>query len=88
MEDMMVQWCGDMGVAEWLGMIALWAVVMGLAIWAVSRLFPTQPGSHAHAVLDQRLARGDIDLETYTAALAAIDFSDRPAPQSDPLRGA
>lgn len=84
----MVQWCGDMGVAEWLGMIALWAAVIGFAIWAVFRLFPSQPGSHARAVLDQRLARGDIDLDTYREARAAIDLSDPPLRQSDPLRGA
>ena len=84
----MVQWCGDMGVAEWLGMIALWAAVVGLVIWAVSRLFPAQPDSHARAVLDQRLAQGDIDLDTYTAARSAIDLSGPDVPQPGPLRGA
>lgn len=84
----MVQWCGDAGVAEWLGMIALWVAAFGLVIWAVFRLFPTQPGSSALAALDRRLARGDIDLDTYAAARAAIELSDHPVPQSGPLKGA
>lgn len=84
----MVQCCGDMGVGEWLGMIALWATITGFAIWTIFRLFPSQPGSQARAVLDQSLARGDIDLDTYREARAAIDLSDPPLRQSDPLRGA
>ncbi len=84
----MIRWCSDSGVADWLGMIALWVAVIGLAIWAVFRLFPTQPGSHAREVLDQRLARGDIDLDAYRSVRAAIDLSEPPVPQSGPLRGA
>ncbi|MCB2412695.1 hypothetical protein LGT39_07540 [Demequina sp. TTPB684] len=84
----MVQWCGDMGVAEWLGMIALWAAVIGVAIWAVARLFPAQPSSHARALLDQRLAQGDTDVETYTSALAAMDLGEPGATRVEPLREA
>lgn len=84
----MMRWCSDTGLADWLGMIALWLAVIGLAIWAVFRLFPTQPGAHARDVLDRRLVRGDINLETYRAARAAIDLSDPHVPQSGPPRGA
>jgi putative membrane protein len=55
----------------WVGMIAFW----GLLIWAVYALVVTatrkpdrgrdpQPGSAA-AILDERLARGEIDAEEY-----------------------
>ncbi len=84
----MLQWCGDMGVTDWVSMIALWATVLGVTVWAVLRLFPTQPGSHARNVLDQRLAHGEIDLETYRSARAAMDLSDPELRQAGPLRGA
>lgn len=84
----MLRWCSGVGVADWLGMIALWVAVIGLAIWAVLRLFPVQPGSHARDALDQRLAQGDIDLEAYRAARAAIDLSDPRVPPSGRQRGA
>lgn len=58
-------WCGQMGVGGWIGMIAFWAVVVALVIWGVSRLFPAHNATDARVVLDQRLACGEIDAETY-----------------------
>ena len=52
---------------HWLGMAVFWAVLIGVAIWAVGRIFPP-PDSRptaARATLDERLARGEVDLEQY-----------------------
>lgn len=66
-------WCAQMGVGGWVGMAAFWLVVVGLAIWAVTRLFPVRTGEDARATLDRRLARGDIDSDTYRAIRAQLD---------------
>ena len=69
-------WCGQMGVSGWLGMAALWVVIVALAIWAISRLFPVRSGSDARAALDARLARGEIDPETYRLVREELDGLD------------
>jgi uncharacterized membrane protein len=53
--------------------VALWLVIVALAIWAVSRLFPVQSGASARATLDARLARGEIDPETYRLVRDELD---------------
>lgn len=59
-------WCGQMGLAGWLGMAALWLLILGVVIWAVMRLFPVQrSATPAREALDERLARGDIDATQY-----------------------
>ncbi len=52
---------------HWLGMAIFWVGLIGVAIWAVGRLFPPADGrpSAARAALDERLARGEVDLEQY-----------------------
>ncbi|MCG2800162.1 MAG: hypothetical protein L6367_16710 [Cellulomonas sp.] len=62
-----------MNVATWVGMIVVWAVVLGLAVWAVCRLFPANRGPDPHATLDARLASGDIDPSTYQQVLQQLD---------------
>lgn len=66
-------WCGQMGISGWLGMGAFWLVVVALAIWAVTRLFPAQAGGDPRATLDARLARGEIDAETYHRIRQELD---------------
>ena len=66
-------WCAQMGVSGWVGMAAFWLVVVALVIWALTRLFPGQPGGSARAVLDERLARGEIDPETYRLVREELD---------------
>lgn len=60
-------WCGQAGAAGWVSMIAFWVVVVAVVVWAVAKLFPTQTEPDPGAVLDSRLAAGDIDQETYRA---------------------
>ena len=68
-----------MGAGGWILMILFWAVLVGLIIFAVIRIFPgrdTQPSPPAprvtrppadtpREILDRRLANGEIDLETH-----------------------
>lgn len=79
---------------SWLLMIGLW----GLIIWAVYNLAlgrrpPTHhgPGPDARQILDARLARGDIDTDTYRRLrdLIGSDRGDsRPPEQGASLSGA
>jgi putative membrane protein len=71
-------WCGGMGVGGWLLMGLLWGGSLAVVVWAVMRLFPrirSGPGSgerpapggreNPASLLDQRLAAGEIDEDTY-----------------------
>jgi uncharacterized membrane protein len=59
-------YCGGMGIGGWLLMIGFWAVLVGLVVWAITRLFPSGDGrADSEQVLDRRLAAGDIDPQTY-----------------------
>lgn len=66
-------WCSQMSAATWVAMIVVWAIVLGLAVWAVCRLFPAHQGTDPHATLDARLASGDIDPTTYQQVLQQLD---------------
>jgi putative membrane protein len=52
---------------HWLSMAAFWLVVVLVAIWATTRLFPASPprASSAREILDGRLARGELDVDEY-----------------------
>ena len=61
----------------WMGwMIAasalFWVAVAALVVFAVVRLAPTRKRGDALSVLDQRLARGEIDAEDYRARRSLI----------------
>jgi putative membrane protein len=69
-----MDWGYGMGGGEWLLMTGFWvvliAVLVGLAAWIFprqARQTPSAPAGSAREVLDQRLARGEIDVETYRA---------------------
>jgi uncharacterized membrane protein len=75
-------WCAQqVGLGGWLGMVAFWLVIVALAIWVVTKLFPRQQGGGALAALDARLARGELDTETYRRIREELE---RPG-VSDPL---
>ena len=61
----MGQWCTQAGLGGWAGMLVFWALIFAVVIWAVVRLFPGQRSGGARSALDERLARGEIDAETY-----------------------
>lgn len=67
-------WCAQMDASSWIGMVVVWAVVIGLVVWAVTRLFPNGRAQvDARAVLDARLARGEIDADTYRRLRSELD---------------
>lgn len=49
---------------HWLGMASFWTVLVLIAIWATGRIAPAGRPA-ARAVLDLRLARGQIDVAEY-----------------------
>lgn len=62
-------YCGGMGLGGWLLMIGFWVALIAVVVWAVTRLFPTgQRRQDAEELLDQRLATGEIDPQTYRTA--------------------
>lgn len=59
-------WCSGMGAGGWVLMIGIWVAILGLVVWAVIRIFPTdQPLRDAERSLDRRLASGELDPQTY-----------------------
>jgi uncharacterized membrane protein len=63
---MFAGYCSGMGIGGWLLMIGFWVVLVGLVVWAITRLFPSgDRRGDAEQVLDRRLAAGDIDPQTY-----------------------
>lgn len=68
----------DMGSGGWTVMILFWAVVVAAIVWAVFVLPARRGAVQAGAVerprdiLDARLARGEIDTETYDQLRAKL----------------
>lgn len=76
---MMGLYGGGMGALGWLGMGVFWLVLLGLIVWLVVRLLPsdsvavTRPdGGSALDILNRRLASGEIELEAWQARRAAL----------------
>ena len=72
---MMYGWNGDWGTMLLIMALnaVIWIALIGLLIWAVSRLFtnrgvltkPLDRGPSAEEILRQRYARGEIDAATF-----------------------
>ena len=82
---MMGWYGGGMGGGTWLLMGLFWVALIAVIIWLVVRLLPDRAGTSSAAppgsppaqespldILDRRLARGEVDLETYQAQRAAL----------------
>jgi putative membrane protein len=74
---MMNSW-NTMNAGGWVLMSLLWLAFLALIVWAAVRLFPTGDKSQRDAeapkdILDRRLARGEIDVETYERLRATVD---------------
>jgi putative membrane protein len=72
-------WCGQTSAGGWVVLVVAWAVVLGVAVWAVCRLVPAQRSPDPRAVLDARLASGEIDVDTYQQVLQQVG-GQRPVP--------
>ena len=56
-----------------LGSYVFWGILLALAVFVVVRLArPADRRSEAKAILDERLARGEIDPEEYTSRLGLL----------------
>ena len=81
----MMGWYGNgMGPFGWLAMGVFWLILLGLIVWLVVRLLPgsgggttRSAGESALEILDRRLARGDIDVETWQAQRAVLQGAQR-----------
>ena len=73
-------WDNGMGTGGWVMMVVLWIVLIGVIMWAITRLLPSRrtdaQNAQVHSVrepeapqeiLDRRLALGEIDTATYDA---------------------
>ena len=69
----MPTWCTASSGLGWVVMVAAWAALVGLAVWAVCRLFPAQVRADARTVLEERLASGELDVEQYRELRDALD---------------
>jgi len=73
---MMDGWYDGMGGGGWVLMSLLWIVLVAAMVWAVTRLFPRRDRDDAptdpKAILDRRLAGGEIDPETYETLRAKL----------------
>ncbi|WP_372530577.1 SHOCT domain-containing protein [Euzebya sp.] len=60
---------------QWLWMVAFWAIMIGLVVWAVGRVAPANrhSASRARQILDERYARGEIDDDDYRRVRAALE---------------
>lgn len=63
---------------HWLAMVGIWLLGIAMVVWAVSALFPGQPPPDAHRILDERLARGELDVDEYRRRRDALHTRARP----------
>ncbi|MEP7036425.1 MAG: hypothetical protein ABI662_11065 [Dermatophilaceae bacterium] len=75
---------GGMAPLGFLVMGAFWILLLALIVWLVVRLVPGSDHATAHSggespleILDRRLARGELDLETWQAQRAALIAAQR-----------
>ena len=74
---------GYSGIAGMAMMVALWGVIIGFAVWAIAHFTRTEPSQVAnvessHAILDRRLASGEIGAEEYARIRHALNAPDAP----------
>ena len=64
-------WCSGLGTGGWL-MFGGMLLILLTVVWAVGRLFPSAPAPDPVAVLDGRLAHGDLDVDDYRRLRAEL----------------
>ncbi|MGB3696367.1 MAG: SHOCT domain-containing protein [Gordonia sp. (in: high G+C Gram-positive bacteria)] len=70
---MMGWYGGDAGWAMMTSMVLFWLVVIGVVVWAIVRLTPRRRlDDDPRAILDRRLASGEIDEAEYRSRIAAL----------------
>jgi len=75
-----------MGAGGWILMILTWAAILAIVGLLIVRLFPSRdderptgagPARTPQELLDERLARGEIDVEEYERLRDALSVSGR-----------
>ncbi|HET8568626.1 MAG TPA: SHOCT domain-containing protein [Candidatus Limnocylindria bacterium] len=56
----------------WLWMVAFWVFIVSGAVWVALSVRGDGGRDGARRILDERLARGEIDVEEHRARLAAL----------------
>lgn len=82
---MMDGWYGGMDGGGWILISLLWIVLVVAIVWAVAQLLPrsgrrepeTSRTPDARAILDERLGRGEIDIDTYDEVRATLEGTPR-----------
>lgn len=75
---MMGSYGSGMGSLGWLGVSVFCLLLLGLIVWLVVRLLPSDAMSadptaeSATEILDRRMARGEIDVPTWQTQRAAL----------------
>lgn len=69
----MAPWCSAVTGVGWVVMVAGWALLVGLAVWAVCRLFPGRVRPDPRTLLEERLAAGELDADRYRELRDALD---------------
>ena len=74
-----MDWDGGMSTAGWIFMGLFWVLLILVIVWAVTQVLPARTGTGSpdpdagpeddtpEAILARRLARGEIDIDTYDA---------------------
>jgi putative membrane protein len=68
---MMGHWYGLMGAGDWVLMSVFWVALIALLAWVFASLVgrsergSSDSGERPEEILDRRLARGEIDTQTY-----------------------
>ena len=68
---MMGHWYGSMGAGGWILMTVFWVALIAFLVWAISSLLGRNVSrggdvtDQPEEILDRRLARGEIDTQTY-----------------------
>jgi putative membrane protein len=75
----MMGWYGGMGPLAGLAMLVFWLVLLGLIMWAVSRLLPGSSGETTREnsesvveILDRRMVDGEIGMHDWQARRRAL----------------
>jgi putative membrane protein len=58
---------------HWLWMAGVWIVVVVVVAWAAVALFPRRTDREPRMILDDRLARGEIDVDEYRRLRDELD---------------
>ena len=84
---MMYGWDGGMSTIGWIFMTLFWVLLIVAIVWAIARLLPAQretresggqaPPEPPETILARRLARGEIDTETYDSLREKLRERDR-----------